>query len=309
MKKNAADSGRLPSAVRVAGATGYNAAVVNGIYEPTSEMCGKTTLPKFVKISDENQTLEYVAGALHGGYWASKGKDSPNVGESAEQYGQAYCRVKSKGLPEDCTVGKWDVGDSNCYKASDFSRQASVTVSIVSPAEVEAHRAFVAAEAAREVVGTRHVRLVGPTGPFDRSFLKGVFEPTAEVFCGVTVYCNLETEYLLEYHSGTGQWQVKPVACKGANIGFARCAVPAKCLPEECPVDGWLFMVDGEMYQMVPEALVTVAPVSPQEAEASVLQTVATALNISVAAPPPSLGPRLEVEPVHIYLRKDGRWD
>ncbi len=68
-------------------------------------------------------------------------------------------------------------------------------------------------------------------------------------------------------------------------------------------------MVGGEMYKMESEAHVAVALVSPQEAEASALQTVATALNISIAALPASLGPRLEVEPVHIYLRKDGRCD
>ena len=295
--------------MRISGVTGFNALVVNGIYEPTSEKCGKSMLPKYVKIIDANQTLQYVSGTIQC-YWCSKGIDSVNKGEPGEAYGQGYCRVKKNCPPEDCTASKWEVAEGNAKSMSDFKRQAGVTISIVSQSELEAHRAWVAAEAARKIIGTKHVRLVGvklfPAG-LKTNLLQGVFEPTSELCNGVTRYRNLETDHLLEYHAGTGQWQIKPKEAKGTKIAFAHCAVPSKCLPEECPAGQWRRIADAEgLYNLALEPSCKVEIVSPQEAEASTLQTVATALNISIASPGPALGPRKDVEPLHLYLREDG---
>ena len=229
--------------VCLAGATGRNATAVNGVYEPTSEMSsGGVTV--YCKVGYVDVWLEYCAGS---GKWQVK--RTANKGEDG---GYAYCIVPAKCLPEECPVGQWQVADDDATVT-----QASITVSIVSKKELENLKALAVAEAARQVVGTKNIRLVGATGD-NATAMNGVYEPTSEMSSGgVTVYRKVgDAEMWLEYYAGTGRWQVKPTAFRGLDGGFAYCAVPAKCLPEECPVGQWQVYADGEL---VPNASITVS--------------------------------------------------
>jgi hypothetical protein len=226
---------------------------VNGVYEPTSEVSSGVTV--YRKVGDADRWLEYHAGA---GQWQVK-----CTARKGEDVSAAYCIVPAKCLPEECPVGQWQVQDGATWVS-----QASVTVSIVSQAELEAHKAAIAAEAARQVVGTTSVRLAGATG-VSAMDVNGVYEPTSEVSSsGVTVYRKVgEADRWLEYHAGSRSWQVKDTSDKGKDVPAAYCAVPAKCLPEACPVGQWQVTDDGSD-KPVPQASVTVSIVSQGELEA-----------------------------------------
>ena len=48
-----------------------------------------------------------------------------------------------------------------------------------------------------------------------------------------------------EYRAAFQYWQMKLTAHKGKDIDFAFRAVPAKCLPEDCPADKWKISFRG----------------------------------------------------------------
>jgi hypothetical protein len=105
------------------------------------------------------------------------------------------------------------------------------------------------------VVGAEHVFLAGATGD-SATHVNGLYEPTSEVSSGgVTVYRKVDR--WLEYHAGAGQWQVKCTADKGNDNCYASCAVPAKCLPEQCAASEWLVTDSGA------QESVTVCTVGP----------------------------------------------
>ena len=272
-------SNSVPSPVRLAGATGYNAPLVNGLYEPTSVICGKSGLPVYIKIGELNQSLVFVKGSLHGGYWRSKGSKSHNAGQPAESYGQGYCTLQKTGLPESCSPGKWEIAETGGDTLADFKKQASVTISIVSQSEVEAYRAWIAAETARVIIGTKHLRMVGGNGcAMDKKFWKDVFEPTNELRNGVTVYRNMDSGELLVFDVVSMQWQIltvqKPNSAVG-NIPYARCTVPVKCLPEDCPAGQWARVAEsGNQWSLKVEPTCALKVISPQEAEELSLQVV-----------------------------------
>ncbi len=222
--------------------------LVNGVYEPTSELTsGGVTV--YRKVGDADLWLEYHAGT---GQWQVKPTDCK--GKDADT---AHCAVPAKCLPEACPVGQWKVSVDGILVF-----QATVTMSIASQADLEAHKAAMAAaaaEAARQVIGTKHVRLAGATGKF-AAYVNGVYEPTSELSCGATVYRKVgEADRWLEYYAGTGQWQAKNTAFKGKGVCYAYCAVPAKCLPEACPVGQWKIIVPN---RYVTQASITVSIVS-----------------------------------------------
>ena len=314
-KKKGKNFGREPSPLRIAGVTGYNAGLVNGLYEQTKEKCGKTMQPKYVKVGDTKQSLQFEKGSLHGGFWYCIRTYTDDItvncaGNGPIKQGKGTAKHHDD-LPEHCSVGKWEITEGTV-----MTQQASVTISIVSQTEVEAYRVWAAAEAARVIIGTRHVRLVG-VGEFKdmkKNLFEGVFEPTKEQSDGVTAYHSLQSDMWLMYHAATGEWQIRPPETKFGNLAYARCPVPAKCLPEECPVGQWRRVtptrkeVEVGMYRLAMEPTWVMEIVSPQEAEVLALQVVAKAVNISIASPPHTLGPRMDVEPLYLYLRKDGKY-
>ena len=219
-------------AVRVIGAMSPTAGAVNGIYEATTELSGD--MPVYVKVGSRDMLLEYCATIMS---WQVK-----PTSQKGKNGGWACCTVPAKCLPEDCPRGKWKVSDGG-----QLVRQPTVTASVVTQDEVEAYLADVKSEAARVVKGTQHVRITGATGPKAGS-INGMYRPTQELSDNVTVYVKIDDgDMLLEYRALIKDWQVKHTAHKGKDISFAFCAVPAKCLPDKCPVGQWQ-VVGGDKY-------------------------------------------------------------
>ena len=68
----------------------------------------------------------------------------------------------------------------------------------------------------------------------------------------------------LEYRASLKQWQAKPSADKGTDTCTAYCTVPAKCLPQECPVGKWVVSHDdgpdntGTGFTSQPEVVISI---------------------------------------------------
>ena len=131
--------------------------------------------------------------------------------------------------------------------------------------EVEAYRAEVDEEAARLVKGICSVRVTGATG-ISAASVNGTYEPMDEMCRNATVYRKTGDDTMwMEYNASSVSWQVKPIEYKGTNSCYAWCAVPSKCLPEECPLRRWQVVVDGKHK---PHPSVSVSVVSEEEVAA-----------------------------------------
>jgi hypothetical protein len=226
------------NSVRVAGVTGLHAASVNGLYELTSERSAEGTMTMYRKVGDGDTWLEYHAPSKW--QWQVK----PGSGKGRDM-AWACCAVPAKCLPEKCPEGQWQV-----YNGGKREAQPAVTIVGLSAAEL-------AREAARLANATHSVRIAGVTG--DRAaIVNGVYEPTPERSADgtVTVYRKVgDANRWLEYHAPREQWQVKHE--KGTASSWAYCAVPAKCLPGECPAGKWQVPNAGGQFEAQP--VVTVA--------------------------------------------------
>ena len=218
--------------VRIVGATGESVNVVNGAYEPTEEMCENATV--YRKTGDETMWMEYRASSKS---WQVKA--TTNKGSNLCY---AYCVVPAKCPPYECPSCLWHV-----FMESKFIRQPAVSLAVASKEDVNAYLAEVEEEAARVVKGTCCVRIVGATGMFAAS-VNGIYEPTDEMCGNATVYRKTGDDTMwIEYHASSRSWLVKPTANKGSNLCYARCAVPIKCLPHECPQREWHVALDGNL--------------------------------------------------------------
>ena len=102
--------------VRIVGATGMFAASVNGIYEPTDEMCGNATV--YRKTGDDTMWIEYHASSRS---WLVK--PTANKGSNLCY---ARCAVHIKCLPRECPQREWHVAlDGNLVS------QLDVTISLI----------------------------------------------------------------------------------------------------------------------------------------------------------------------------------
>ena len=81
--------------------------------------------------------------------------------------------------------------------------------------------------------------------------LNGVYKPVLrssleEVLTHATFYEKMDdSSRWLEYRPSIKQWQAKNQGQKGSDVCTGCCTVPAKCLPQECPVGLW-FVDDGD---------------------------------------------------------------
>ena len=248
---SAAQSGVVPS-VRIIGATGINAGVINGVYEPTGELSdGNMTV--YRKMGAGDVWLEYHASTK---LWQVK-----RTAAKGTSVCLAYCVVTVKGLPTECPKGQWQIDDG-----SKFYPQPAITVSITSEDEAEAYRAELEREAARVVKGISSVRVEGATGTHADK-INGVYQPTDELSEGnVTVYRKVGAgDVWLEYGASAKLWQVKPTDAKGTYACWARCVVPTKGLPTECSKGQWQ-VAEGTKFH--PQPAVIVSTTSEDEAEA-----------------------------------------
>ena len=224
VKREAARVVRGSQHVRIAGATGTNAGIINGLYKPTEELSGNVAL--YVKIDDGDMWLVYLD--------SSKNWNVQTTANKGTDLCWAYCHVPVKCLPDECPRGLWQVAD-----CAEGGPQPAVTISMVTQDEVEAYLAEVQREAARLVNGSQHVLIAGATGP-KADYINGVYKPTEELCGNATVYVMVgDGSKWLEFNAALKTWQVKETAHKGTNLSWANCAVPVKCLPEDCPPGMW----------------------------------------------------------------------
>ena len=147
----------------------------------------------------------------------------------------ACCTVPAKCLPEACPVGKWKVVDS--YSRSKYGLQPVIVVSLLRKEEVDAYRVELEREAVREVKGHHNVRISGAKGEY-AGLINGVYKPANKMRGNVTVYQKIVGgEVTLEYCTQHTQWQVIFCSIRGTYLTY--CAVPVKCLPEQCPAGEW----------------------------------------------------------------------
>jgi hypothetical protein len=137
------------------------------------------------------------------------------------------------------------------YNGGKWEAQPGVTVVDISAAELAACRAELASEeaASRLANATHGVRIAMVAG-YHAARVNGMYEATSERSADgtVTIYRKVGDVYrlLLEYYAPNKQWQVKPQKYKGTALAWISCAVPAKCLPEECPVGQWQVDTSGQ---------------------------------------------------------------
>ena len=267
--KAKAEKERLPAmAVCIEGASGTNAALMNGMYEATTELSGG--MPVYVKVDGGNVCLEYRPFAN-----AWQMKLTAGLGTNMCT---AACTVPAKCSPQDCPVGKW-----SAYDASNWGPQPAVTVTVVTQQEVDAYRAEVEREAARVVKGSHYVRITGATGTYALD-INGVYKPTEELCGNVTVYAKDDGGTMwMEYRASVKSWHIKPTIGKGTDSCVACCAVPAKILPQDCPVGQWQ-VYNG--FQFDPQPAVTisteyVASKDPTEAANNAATVEITAMKAS----------------------------
>ena len=261
--------------VRITGATGIKAGLINGVYQPTEELCGNVTV--YVKMGNDNAWLEYNASQK---CWQLKKTEH----KCTDIY-CAMCDVPVKGLPhQECPAGKWCVWDG-----SKFVSQRAVTVSLlqdgndaivgvgdVDDDETKPKAAAMKVDASPAAVKTAGVgisspaasggiRIAGAMGPSCCRF-NGVYEATSEMSGDMPVYVKVgDNKVCMEYYAPNMQWQVKPTKEKGKGLCFTLCVVPAKCLPEECPDGKWYVY---ESTKFVSQPAITVSLVSKDEVEA-----------------------------------------
>ena len=257
--------------VRITGATGSNAGHINGLYKPTKELCDNATV--YVKVNDGKMLLEYHAAHMQ---WQVKSTTSKGTSRCT-----MYCAVPGKCLPEDCPAGQWKVYDSTKYDP-----QPAVTISVqhgnndaVNADDVDDDEAKPKAAAMKVAAGhvvaqpaglspfatPGSVQIVGAMGP-NAGAINGMYEATPEVSGGMRVYAKVgDGDMLLEYRAAKSQWQVKSTAHKGKDTCFALCAVPAKCLPQECPAGRWQIVVNDK-YVSLPAIVISEVTVAEVEA-------------------------------------------
>ena len=158
--------------VRITGATGIAAGVINGVYEPTETMNDNATV--YFKEGDASICLEYYRAASimqwqvkrttdNGTYraWTFCGVLSRCLRTTVKDTDRAwaFCGVLARCLPQECPAGQWYV-----YDGSNWGTQSSVTISFASTA------------ADRVMKGNHNIRTTGATGTA-AGFVNGMFKP------------------------------------------------------------------------------------------------------------------------------------
>ena len=101
--------------VQLRGATGVNAAEINGWYEPTAEFVNNASL--YRKLGDADKWIEYINGKWAVKRTANRGNDTC----------YAYAIIKPAVALEECPIDSWMVVDGGKFVA-----QPSFSVSVSS---------------------------------------------------------------------------------------------------------------------------------------------------------------------------------
>ena len=199
------------SAIDIRGAKGPNAVTINGVYEPTEEVCNGWTV--YRKRNDSNKWLEFFDASSK---WYIKA--TTDKGRA-----RGWMRLTSTPAtrPEMCksTCEVWD--------GSKWTSQPSVSIVTLKLRREEDKKAG----AERRLQATP-VDIRGAHGPSAAS-INGVYEPTNEHSGGWPVYRKQnDPDKWLEYIVATNEWYVKPTADKGRAEGWMCLASDPPTRPE-----------------------------------------------------------------------------
>ena len=115
----------LPGSICLDNITGPHALKLNGVYEPTEEMCG--SLPVFRKKGNSNQWLECFTSKWRVRLTSSRGTDKCTAWIAI---GDRPC------LPQDCRAGTWHVDMST--PGYEISPLVTATLLTALPSHLEA---------------------------------------------------------------------------------------------------------------------------------------------------------------------------
>ena len=127
---------------------------------------------------------------------------------------------------------------------------------------------------------TSYVSIAGVDG----GVTDGVYKPVTrtsvvDLTASAVLYVKVDDgNRWLEYRAAIKQWQAKATADKGTDNCTAYCAVPAKCLPEDCPRCKWL-VHDGTMFE--PRPAVTISALTNDDVEAYYAYVRSEALRVA----------------------------
>jgi len=185
--------------IDIRGAKGLNAETINGIYEPTDEIC--SGWPVYRKRGDPNKWLEFFAATNK---WYVKATTDKG---RARGWMRISCEPPSR--PELCksTCEVWD--------GHKWIAQSSVSIVTLKQRKEEDRIAGASRLASAVAVDIR-----GATGP-SASSINGVYTPTDEICSGWPVYRKEgDPDKWLEYIIATNEWYVKPTADRGRSEGW-----------------------------------------------------------------------------------------
>jgi hypothetical protein len=287
-------------AVTISGATGARADIINGIYEPTDEVCND--IPVYRR-KDANDT--WLECCKLGSCWKWYIKTTEYRGpKTLTSYGYANCSTKDHtiGWPQD-VVGTWEVSTGKGFKVQDTCKCALASSGAM-PAAMNSKLAAKQKEindALNRPPIAGSVVIAGATGP-RQNMVNGTYEPTDERCSGVPVYHNKDSDdYWLELcqNAGVWKWYVKATEYRGETnltaYGYCACdadSAPHKiCLPTD--IKGKWFVSTGNGFKEQPVSSTIGSTGGATKAHTGLLETKRKAIKALLDRPPKSGSMRL----------------
>ncbi|CAK9250495.1 unnamed protein product [Sphagnum jensenii] len=185
--------------IDIRGAKGPNAVTINGVYDPTEEIC--SGWPVYRKRGDPTKWLEFFVPSNK---WYIKA-----TSDRGRARGWMRLSADPAARPELCksTCEVWD--------GNKWTSQQSVTIVTAKKRRDEDRK--IGAERYSQAVA---VDIRGAYGPSATS-INGMYEPTSEICGGWPVYRKQgDPDKWLEYIVATNEWYVKPTADRGRAEGW-----------------------------------------------------------------------------------------
>ena len=226
-------------AVDIRGARGTNAAIINGIYEPTDEI--SSGWPIYRKRGDAGKWLEYFVAANK---WYIK---------ATTDKGRAKVWLRLGSDPP--TRPELSTGACEVWDGERWAVQSSITIFTAKRRRDEDRKLGTERKASAVSVDIR-----GAVGP-SASSINGVYDPTDEICGGWPVYQKRgDTEKWLEHHAATNEWYVKPTADRNRAEGWMCLSSDPPSRPEVSK--GLCEVWNGERWTRADNVTVLVASVA-----------------------------------------------